>query len=93
MQDPSPITLPPPGRMKAVSMTAMRCNKTERLAAHADALRHRDALPRLVRLADSLILGAALEAATASLEAVRLLFYCVCCEMLDALPRKLFSTW
>ena len=71
MQDPSPITLPPAARMKATSMAAMRSNKAQRLAAHAAALRHRDAFPRLVRLADSLILGAALEAATASLEAVR----------------------
>jgi hypothetical protein len=70
LQDPSPITLPPPGRMKTMSMLEMRTNKAERLAMHREAIRHRDAFPNLVRLADNLLLQASLESATTAVEDV-----------------------
>lgn len=51
-------------------MLEMRTNKADRLERHSEAIRHRDAFPNLVRLADNLRLRALLESATAAMEDV-----------------------
>lgn len=56
--------------MKHISMLEMRQNKAERVQLYRDSVRHRDTLPRLVRLADNLLLAAVVEAASASMQAV-----------------------
>jgi hypothetical protein len=68
--DPSPITLPPPGRIKGFTMAAMRLAKRERLAAAAASAAARAALPRVIRVADNGLAVAAVEAGVTAVEAI-----------------------